>query len=47
MDGTGKITVSLPSDVIAALKKAAETEDRPVSVVVRRALDAYLRRKGK
>ena len=37
-----KATFSLPATLVARLQQASKTEDRSQSVIVRRALEAYL-----
>ncbi len=38
-----KITLSLPDDTVERLKKLAKVEERAISAVVKRALDAYFK----
>jgi len=41
-----KATFSLPAALVARLQQASKTEDRSQSVIVRRALEAYLTSNG-
>lgn len=42
-----RTTMFLPEDIIERLKKVAEREGQPMSVLIREAIKAYLKKKEK